>query len=128
MVPKKSKDLILPTALQLNLDPELVGDVIGFYFIEVRKAINGLKAPRVTVPNLGTFATKHWKLQELEDKYQEFVNNLNNLDPAKMTFQKHGILNAKMKGLEQVQDLRKLVAAEDLRKQEHRKARHGTST
>ena len=42
MLPKSSKHYILPTAADLNLNPQLVEDVVAFYYSKLRNSLSNL--------------------------------------------------------------------------------------
>ena len=69
MLPKNSKHYILPTAEQLDMDPQLVEDVVSFYYAELRKALSNLVSPTVQVEGLGTFSASYNKLRSMAAKY-----------------------------------------------------------
>ena len=55
MLPKNSKHYILPTAEEVNIDPQIVEDAISFYYSTLRKALIELKCHYIQVENLGSF-------------------------------------------------------------------------
>lgn len=77
MQPKNSKHYILPTAEQLELDPQLVEDVVSFYYAQLRKALVDLKYHNIVVEELGTFKVAAGKLPKLIAKYTAHLSILN---------------------------------------------------
>lgn len=77
MQPKNSKHYILPTAEQLELDPQLVEDVVSFYYAQLRKALVDLKYHNIAVEELGTFKVAAGKLPKLIAKYTAHLSILN---------------------------------------------------
>ena len=73
MVPKKTKDFIAPTAEATGVSEDLVKDLVGFYWGEVRKALVDMKGPIIVVEAIGTFQVKHWKIPELIAKYDKYL-------------------------------------------------------
>ena len=55
MLPKNSNHFILPTAEKLGISKELVSDVVGFCYADLRKKLTNLEYPYVNVPGLGVF-------------------------------------------------------------------------
>lgn len=64
MIPKKSKELIIPTAEKLGHNSDAVSAVVRYFWKNVHENLTHLRALRIEVPNLGTFAFKHWVLAE----------------------------------------------------------------
>lgn len=77
MQPKNSKHYILPTAEQLELDPQLVEDVVSFYYAQLRKALVDLKYHNIAVEELGIFKVAAGKLPKLIAKYTAHLSILN---------------------------------------------------
>lgn len=86
MIPKKSKELIKSTAQQLGISEELVDAVKSFYWKEVRKSISDLKYHSIFVENLGTFKVKPWKLPEILQKYNNYLNSIDATTFKRMEF------------------------------------------
>jgi hypothetical protein len=62
--PKKAKLYISDVAKELKISESLVGDVVSYYWQEVRKNLSSLSHSRVHVTNLGDFTIKHWKIDD----------------------------------------------------------------
>ena len=77
MQPKNSKHYILPAAEQLELDPQLVEDVVSFYYAQLRKALVDLKYHNIAVEELGIFKVAAGKLPKLIAKYTAHLSILN---------------------------------------------------
>ena len=58
MNPKKVKVLHNIVSEDLNIKPELVEDLIEFYYKEVRSLLSNLKSPRINIDGLGQFVVK----------------------------------------------------------------------
>jgi|GEM_PF-2650833 len=63
MRPTKAKTLINKTAVDLNLSPILVQDVVDFYYSTVRKKMESLEHPTLFLHNLGTLRLSANKLK-----------------------------------------------------------------
>lgn len=113
MNPKKPKEFIKPTADALSISETLVDDVAGFYWSAVRKALSELEGPSIAVANLGIFKARYKKIEKIETKYQ---NYLDNLESDKMTFNKHSIQKIAKSKLEGLDNIRKEMESEYERK------------
>lgn len=69
MKPIKAKDLIVSTAMDLNLPVNIVNDIITTYWKDVRGALSELKAPIIHATAFGNFTIKHWMLEKEKEKY-----------------------------------------------------------
>ena len=118
MNPKKPKDFIKPTAETLDLSESIVGDVIDFYWSNVRKALSDIEGPFITVTNLGTFKVRYNKISQIEQKYQNYLNNINDTTLESMTFNKHAIQKLSNMKLERLQKVKQELEEEYSRKAE----------
>jgi len=73
--PKKAKEFIPEISDQLNLPKDLIGDVIDYYWREVRKSLSNLSHSRIHLTNLGDFVIKHWKLEDKLETLQKWEEN-----------------------------------------------------
>lgn len=72
--PRKAKEFISDVASELGHAEDLVGDVVMYYWQEIRKSLSALKHQRIHVTNLGDFTIKHWKMDdkmEMLEKWEE---------------------------------------------------------
>jgi hypothetical protein len=74
LIPKKPDQLIKPVADELGVSEKLVDAVKSFFWKEVRKSITDMRYHSIFIDNLGTFKVKSWKLQELLQKYRDYLN------------------------------------------------------
>lgn len=124
MRPTKAKTFIPEVAREQELSEDMVEAVITFYWQEVRKALSGLKHPRVHLTNLGDFVIKHWKLDEKMTKLERFeeYNRLRGLQQ----------MTARFKTVETLYDLKALKTMMEEEKQRadfiklHKKKTNGT--
>ena len=72
LLPKKAKRDVGKVAKELNLPENVVKDVIDFYWREVRRSLSSLAYPRIHITNLGDFTIKHWKLDDMIEKHEQF--------------------------------------------------------
>lgn len=61
--PIKSKELLVNTAMEMNLPVNVVTLIAQEYWRDVREALSDLTQDRVHVTCLGDFTIKHWKLE-----------------------------------------------------------------
>jgi hypothetical protein len=120
MNPKKPKDFIKPTAEVLGQSETLIDDVVGFYWVSVRKALSELEGPSITVANLGTFKVRYKKIKAIEKKYHVYLDSL---ESDKMTFDKHTLQNTYKSKLLSLDKVRKQLEEEYDRKQKVRTKR-----
>ena len=111
MLPKNSKHFIQPTADELDCDAELVGDIVSFFYKDVRKNLIGMTSPNIQVENLGSFKAKKNELPKLVAKYTKHLDVLKPETFNQVTLQKN--IQAK---LEKVLALQKQIDDEKLRK------------
>jgi nucleoid DNA-binding protein len=122
MLPKKSKHFIKPTADKLDCDPQLVDDVINFFYSELRKALIGMEGPTIHVTNLGSFTAMRKSLPRLVAKYQK---HLEVLEPE--TFSQMKTKKAVEAKLNKVLALQKAFDEEWERKQQFLKDKNESS-
>ncbi len=103
MHPKKSKVFISKTADDLNIDKSIVEKVISFYWKSVRLTVSKLESPLIHVSNLGTFGVRQTKIEDVRQKYKNYLKNMPNSDL--MTFDKHKF---KLETIERMEKLNKL--------------------
>jgi len=110
--PFKAKALIPKTALLTNSSEELVGDLMDYYWREVRRSLGGLKHSRVHIANLGDFTLKHWKLDDKIQQVEKWEENNKQKGMQQMT--------ARFKTAEVLFDLKNMqgiIAEENQRKE-----------
>lgn len=73
MIPKKSKQFIIPTAEKLGHTPDAVSAVSRYFWKNVHDNLTHLPALRIEVPNLGTFTFKHWALADKIKKVEATI-------------------------------------------------------
>ncbi len=113
MLPKSSKHYILPTASDLELEPQIVEDVVAFYYSKLRNALSNLEFYNIQVENLGTFNAKSKELPKLAAKYTTHLSVLKTDTFRQMQIKKD--VEAK---LEKVQKLQTVLKEEAYRKKQ----------
>lgn len=88
MKPVHWKELIKKTALQLNLSESQVKEIVLWYWKYYRIEMSKLERTKVTMPGLGTFHIKPWKLKrrlvELRQSIRTTQNHGGNLKKWKV--------------------------------------------
>ena len=72
---RRAKKLIPKTAKDCNVSEELVGDVVDFYYTELRKKMEALEDVSIGVPALGTFTVSKPKLKKSIEKITEMLSS-----------------------------------------------------
>lgn len=76
MKPKKYKDFYPDIAKECNAHPELVADLISFYYDKVRKALSDLESSKIYLPNLGTFSLRKNRLEKSIKRNKDILGNI----------------------------------------------------
>lgn len=113
MVPKKTKELVKLTASQTGEDEEFIGDLVSFYWKEIRKSLVEMKAHNVFVEGLGTFQAKHWKIDEILIEYKRYLEF-----GDFTTFRRFPIKKSLETNIEKLTRLRSYITEEEQRKQQ----------
>lgn len=75
MIPKKSSSLYKDLAEQLNENPNMIQDIVEFYYGELRKTLSSLAHPRINVEGLGHFVAKSGLVRKSIPKYNKSLEN-----------------------------------------------------
>jgi hypothetical protein len=75
MIPKKSSSLYKDLAEQLNENPNMIQDIVEFYYGELRKTLSSLTHPRINVEGLGHFVAKSGLVRKSIPKYTKSLEN-----------------------------------------------------
>lgn len=129
MVPRKTVELIKPTAEATNVSIELVQDLLSFYWIEVRKAIIEMRGHNIFVDSLGTFRMKFWKVPEVIEKYERMIAYYEKKQVEnKISFQRFAIMKELQIRLERVNSVHVLIKQDLVKKQEVKEKRKCSKT
>jgi len=115
MRPKKAKEFIKPTALNMGLSESMVEDVISFYWSAIQKALSNVESASVTVASLGIFKVRVNKIKKLQARYTKYLENTN---PESMTFNKHSVKKLAEFKLERLSVIEKDLDKERKKKEE----------
>jgi len=111
--PKKSKSFIDEFSKELKLDPQLVDDLVDFYYKECRDILSNLKHTRLNIDGLGHFVSRPNLVKKSIDK---IIKSLNNHDTS--TFSAY---YNKKKLEEKLVLLKNLLKKQDLEKERKNK-------
>lgn len=123
MIPKNHKQFIDTTAEKTGHNKILVADVVGFYYSEVRKALNEMESVNIKVHCLGTFKVKEKQLIKLKLRLKGHLEALK--DPE--TFNQMRVKKEVEEKYARVENLSGMLMSEKIRKRIHREERNGTT-
>ena len=121
MIPKNHKQFIESTSEKTGHNKILVSDVVGFYYSEVRKALNEMESVNIKVHCLGTFKVKEKQLIKLKLRLKGHLDALQ--DPE--TFNQMRIKKEVEERYDKVEKLSGMLMSEKIRKRIHREERNG---
>ena len=113
MNPKKYKDFYNDIAKECNAHPDLVNDLVSFFYSRVRNNLSNLENSKLYLPNLGTFSIRKNRLIKKIKRHKDILGNL-----EKMTYkgyQKHVPIKEKIEIMED------LLSKIELKQQDKRK-------
>jgi nucleoid DNA-binding protein len=113
LLPKSSRHFIQPTAEELNCDPQLVDDAVGFFYSEVRKALIEMKSLNIQLDNIGSFKVKPSEISKLLKKYEKYL-----AISHPQTFNQMVTKKEVERRLHRVKALQKMLDEEDERKKQ----------
>lgn len=103
----RAKTLVNKTAEDLNVSPELVNDIVDFYYSELRSKMESLNHSRIRVSELGVF---YMSEKKLETSINTLIHIIETAEPT--TFKQIGVVNTKQNLLEQQQEALERVIKE----------------
>jgi hypothetical protein len=114
--PKKYKDILKETSIELGMEQKIVKTVTDFYWDKARKSLSSLEDPHVLIDGLGTFNIKWDILQTNIRRYSEYLENRENL-----VFSRYHVYKSTVDKLEKMQALEIKMKEEYEKKKDHRK-------
>jgi hypothetical protein len=75
MIPKKSNKLYKEVAEDLEISEALVGELVEFYYNEIRQLLSNLVCPRINVEGLGQFVIKPKLVRSAIPRYTKSLEN-----------------------------------------------------
>lgn len=123
MNPKKSNTLYKDVSEEINVPETLVGDIIEFYYKDLRSQLSSLKYPRINVEGLGQFVIK----QKLVETY---ISKLTKMLPTHdvSTFRAYHNKKAMEEKLQLLNDVTVKIEQEKKRKEEFIKNKNNESS
>lgn len=112
MRPVKRKELINKTAQQIELPPELVEDIVSFFYSNLHKRLSSGDHYAIQVPNLGIFVIKPKSLDKKMEHTELKIPYLEKIDT----------MHAYEIRMERIEDLRKFkILKEQLEAEKEKK-------
>lgn len=113
MNPKKYKNILDEVYNNLGGDPNLVDDVLDFYWSNVRKCISSVSHPKLNIENLGILQLKNGQLDKTITKYYRLLDKI-----APSTFNQYGKYNSVRNRIDILENAQKQMAIEKERRKE----------
>jgi hypothetical protein len=118
MKPKKIKSFIKEVAEELKEDPEFVEDLFYEYWRAVRKSLQNLEVPQITVDGLGRFKIRKKNLLKNKKHCEDVLNAMN------MTFDNHHSRKELENRLILIKHVSDIIEQDDQAKNQKRKERN----
>jgi len=109
--PKKIVDTYSVISSQFNISEEQVDEIVSYYWRQLRKMIENLEEPYITIDGFGTFAIKHRALACQIVKSNEVLKALNPKD-----YKRYGYYKSLKEEIEKLNAVDKKVGKECERK------------
>jgi hypothetical protein len=74
--PKSYKTFFEDVANECEVHPDLVDELVRFFYNEIRKNMENLEFTRVRIPNLGIFITRKGRLDRAIKRHKDMLGNL----------------------------------------------------
>jgi nucleoid DNA-binding protein len=74
--PKKHREFNEGIAEEVGVHPQVVEDIITFYYARLRKKLSKLDFPRINVDGLGTFELRKGRLESAIKKNKSMLGNI----------------------------------------------------
>jgi len=74
--PKSYKDFYKEIAEECEVHPDLVDDLVRFFYDKVRRELEDLNHSRILLPNLGTFITRKGRLDRAIKRHKDMLGNM----------------------------------------------------
>ncbi len=116
MLPKKRKDIVEITSIELGLDPALVDSIITHYWKTLQKKLSSGEAASVNAENFGVFSVKRKAIEKKLLNAENYIKVLNERTNQSMTV--FEIRKEKLIEQEKLRNLLLILEDEKNRKQE----------
>ena len=74
--PKSYKDFFKEIAKECGVHENLVGELVRFFYAEVRKNLEDLEHTRILLPNFGTFTLRKGRLDRAIKRHKDMLGNI----------------------------------------------------
>lgn len=74
--PKNYRKFFKEVADECEVHPDLVDELVRFFYNDIRKHMENLDATRIRLPNLGTFITRKGRLERAIKRHKDMLGNL----------------------------------------------------
>jgi len=74
--PKSYKDFFKEIAKECGVHENLVGELVRFFYAEVRTSLENLEHTRIQLPNLGTFILRKGRLDRAIKRHKDMLGNI----------------------------------------------------
>lgn len=115
MNPKKANKIFEEYAKNNDLDPDMVKDLMDYYWAEVRKAVSDLKYPRINLENLGVLDIRMRPLENTIIRYERYRKTV-----PYSEFKTYSLHSKITQRLEKLNALRDIIISELERKQTYK--------
>ncbi len=122
MNPKKASELFKTIPGELGIDPEVVNNLLEFYWSNVRKEISNLSHPRLNLHGLGAFEIKVPSLHVTIERYKRHINKLASVSKT-LTYARYENVKSR---LELLLKMKEILDGDAVLKKEVWKKRLGT--
>ena len=123
MIPRKVNTLYPQIAIELGISEELVGDVISFYWKELKRELDEPSHINIVVNDFGTFEIRRKQVEYLIEKYKRLVKYI-----KPTTYTKHALLNIAISKLAKMEELLKMHGEQELRRKQIREIQKNGKT
>ena len=76
LTPKSYKNFFKEVADECEVHPDLVDELVRFFYNDIRKHMENLDSTRIRLPNLGTFITRKGRLERAIKRHKDMLGNL----------------------------------------------------
>lgn len=119
MIPVKSKEILKRVAKESGYDTSYMEDAVSFFWSDVRKHLSELTFHSITIPVMGRFMVKHWRIDEYIANYQKHLST-NTAYTFKTAIYRNSMRKQYKNFLRLKKEFEKELVKKDLKKEEKR--------
>ena len=120
MNPRKAREVSKKTAEDLNLNPEMVEDIMAFFWKEVRTSVATLRDKHILIDNFGSFQIKKAMLDKKIDRAQNLLKAR-----TMLKFEKFASYKRVESKIEDLRRIKRQYEEEDRKREEFNLKKHG---